>query len=78
MIERKIAGVYYKIFQSVEEFKSKYPNDVDVAVPYVAPLINGLEDPRTNDLINSNKIKVMSSLVSIRSTKSKLDYTVNR
>lgn len=34
-------------------YKSKYPNDVDVAVPYVAPLINGLEDPRTNDLINS-------------------------
>lgn len=34
-------------------YKSKYPNDVDVAVPYVAPLINGLEDQRTNDLINS-------------------------
>lgn len=45
-------------------YKSKYPNDVDVAVPYVAPLINGTEDQRTNDLINSvgslecrNKIK---------------------
>ena len=34
-------------------YKSKYPNDVDVAVPYVAPLIDGLEDQRTNDLINS-------------------------
>lgn len=34
-------------------YKSKYPNDVDVAVPYVAPLINGVEDQRTNDLINS-------------------------
>jgi hypothetical protein len=29
-------------------YKSKYPHDVDVAVPYVAPLINGMEDPRTN------------------------------
>ncbi|OSY87334.1 hypothetical protein WH52_11850 [Tenacibaculum holothuriorum] len=34
-------------------YKSKYPEDVDVAVPYVAPLINGLEDTRTNELINS-------------------------
>ncbi|WP_299125107.1 S28 family serine protease [uncultured Tenacibaculum sp.] len=34
-------------------YKSKYPNDVDVAVPYVAPLINGLEDERTTNLINS-------------------------
>ncbi|MCG8182888.1 S28 family serine protease [Tenacibaculum piscium] len=34
-------------------YKAKYPKDIDVAVPYVAPLINGLEDPRTNDLINS-------------------------
>ena len=28
-------------------YKSKYPNDVDVAMPYVAPLINTQEDPRT-------------------------------
>lgn len=28
-------------------YKSKYPNDVDVAMPYVAPLINTCEDPRT-------------------------------
>ncbi|WBX74060.1 S28 family serine protease [Tenacibaculum pacificus] len=34
-------------------YKAKYPNDIDVAVPYVAPLINTLEDPRTNELINS-------------------------
>ncbi len=34
-------------------YKSKYPKDFDVAVPYVAPLINGLEDQRTNDHINS-------------------------
>lgn len=34
-------------------YKSKYPNDVAVAVPYVAPLINGVEDERTNNLINS-------------------------
>ncbi|KIA97070.1 hypothetical protein OA93_15905 [Flavobacterium sp. KMS] len=27
-------------------YKSKYPKDVDVAVPYVAPLINTQEDPR--------------------------------
>ncbi|MEC3906720.1 S28 family serine protease [Tamlana sp. 2201CG12-4] len=34
-------------------YKSKYPKDVDVAVPYVAPLINTQEDIRTNHLINS-------------------------
>jgi hypothetical protein len=28
-------------------YKSKYPNDVDVAMPYVAPLIDSTEDPRT-------------------------------
>lgn len=28
-------------------YKSKYPNDVDVAIPYVAPLINTREDVRT-------------------------------
>lgn len=28
-------------------YKSKYPKDVDVAMPYVAPLINTCEDPRT-------------------------------
>lgn len=28
-------------------YKSKYPNDVDVAMPYVAPLINTQEDART-------------------------------
>lgn len=34
-------------------YKSKYPNDVDVAVPYVAPLINTQEDLRTTQHINS-------------------------
>ncbi|WP_298517006.1 S28 family serine protease [uncultured Kordia sp.] len=34
-------------------YRSKYPKDVDVAVPYVAPIIDGVEDQRTNDLINS-------------------------
>jgi hypothetical protein len=28
-------------------YKSKYPKDVDVAMPYVAPLIDTQEDPRT-------------------------------
>lgn len=28
-------------------YKSKYPKDVDIAMPYVAPLINTQEDPRT-------------------------------
>ncbi|AND63382.1 hypothetical protein AX766_02565 [Flavobacterium covae] len=28
-------------------YKSKYPNDIDVAIPYVAPMINGTEDERT-------------------------------
>lgn len=39
--------------ETVLIYKSKYPKDVDVAVPYVAPLINTQEDPRTNELINS-------------------------
>lgn len=34
-------------------YKSKYPNDVDVAMPYVAPLINTQEDPRTIEHINT-------------------------
>lgn len=33
--------------ETVLIYKSKYPTDVDVAVPYVAPLINGTQDPRT-------------------------------
>lgn len=33
--------------ETVLIYKSKYPWDVEVAVPYVAPLINGQEDPRT-------------------------------
>ncbi|AMA49700.1 S28 family serine protease [Flavobacterium covae] len=28
-------------------YKSKYPNDIDVVIPYVAPMINGTEDERT-------------------------------
>lgn len=39
--------------ETVMIYKSKYPEDIDVAVPYVAPLINTQEDPRTNELINS-------------------------
>ena len=39
--------------ETVMIYKSKYPNDIDVAVPYVAPLINTQQDVRTNDLINS-------------------------
>lgn len=35
-------------------YKAKYPNDVNISVPYVAPIINGLEDSRTTDRINSN------------------------
>ncbi|WP_066336179.1 S28 family serine protease [Flavobacterium crassostreae] len=35
-------------------YKSKYPNDVSISVPYVAPIINTLEDTRTNDRINTN------------------------
>ncbi|MGV8946170.1 MAG: S28 family serine protease [Lutibacter sp.] len=34
-------------------YKSKYPWDVDVAVPYVAPLINTQEDPRTEQHIKT-------------------------
>ena len=56
--------------ETVLIYKSKYPKDVDVAVPYVAPLINTLEDPRTNELINSvgtkecrNKIKAFQRAV---------------
>lgn len=39
--------------ETVMIYKSKYPKDIDVAVPYVAPLINTQQDVRTNDLINS-------------------------
>ncbi|NQY28415.1 MAG: hypothetical protein HRT69_02980 [Flavobacteriaceae bacterium] len=39
--------------ETVLIYKSKYPNDVDVAVPYVAPLINTQEDPRTTEHINT-------------------------
>jgi len=39
--------------ETVLIYKSKYPWDVDVAVPYVAPLINGQEDKRTEDHINT-------------------------
>lgn len=44
-------------------YKSKYPNDVDVAIPYVAPLINGTEDQRTTDLINSVGTKECRDLI---------------
>ena len=39
--------------ETVMIYKSKYPKDIDVAVPYVAPLINTQEDVRANQLINS-------------------------
>jgi len=39
--------------ETVLIYKSKYPYDVDVAVPYVAPLINGQEDTRTQQHINT-------------------------
>ncbi len=39
--------------ETVLIYKSKYPEDIDVAVPYVAPLINTQEDPRTEEHINS-------------------------
>lgn len=39
--------------ETVLIYKSKYPYDVDVAVPYVAPLINTQEDPRTQEHINT-------------------------
>ncbi len=39
--------------ETVLIYKSKYPEDIDVAVPYVAPLINGREDARTEEHINS-------------------------
>lgn len=40
--------------ETVLIYKSRFPNDVDVAVPYVAPLIDTQEDIRTTNLINSN------------------------
>ena len=39
--------------ETVLIYKSKYPKDIDIAVPYVAPIINTQEDPRTTELINS-------------------------
>ncbi len=34
-------------------YKSKFPKDVDIVMPYVAPLINTCEDPRTTEHINT-------------------------
>jgi hypothetical protein len=34
-------------------YRSKYPQDMDVSIPYVAPLINGPEDPRTQQHIQT-------------------------
>ena len=39
--------------ETVLIYKSKYPYDVAVAIPYVAPLINTREDPRTEEHINT-------------------------
>lgn len=39
--------------ETVLIYKSKYPWDVEVAVPYVAPLIDGQEDPRTAEHIKT-------------------------
>ncbi|NQV77406.1 MAG: hypothetical protein HQ490_03530, partial [Lutibacter sp.] len=39
--------------ETVLIYKSKYPYDVDVVVPYVAPLINTQEDIRTQNHINT-------------------------
>jgi len=39
--------------ETVLIYKSKYPKEVDAAVPYVAPIINGQEDPRTEAHIKS-------------------------
>jgi hypothetical protein len=39
--------------ETVLIYKSKYPWDVEVAVPYVAPLINAQEDIRTEQHINT-------------------------
>lgn len=45
-------------------YKSKYPNDMDVAVPYVAPLINTQEDIRTENLINTVGTKACRNKIS--------------
>ena len=39
--------------ETVLIYKSIYPWDVEVAVPYVAPIINGQEDSRTQNHINT-------------------------
>lgn len=39
--------------ETVLIYKSIYPWDVEVAVPYVAPIINGQEDPRTQKHIET-------------------------
>ena len=39
--------------ETVMIYKSKFPDDIDIAVPYVAPLINTQQDQRTNNLINA-------------------------
>lgn len=39
--------------ETVLIYKSKYPKDMDVSVPYVAPLIDTQEDPRTENHIKT-------------------------
>lgn len=39
--------------ETVLIYKSKYPYDIDVAVPYVAPLINSQEDSRVKEHLKS-------------------------
>lgn len=39
--------------ETVLIYKSKYPKDIDIAVPYVAPLIDTQEDIRTQQHINT-------------------------
>ncbi|TXD53288.1 S28 family serine protease [Polaribacter sp. IC063] len=61
-IVTKLKGIYKKKWLSTGIskgggsaiiYKSKYPKDIDVAVPYVAPLANTKQDQRTTAFINS-------------------------
>ena len=78
-ILQKIKKIYPgpKVFTGISKggettliYKAEYPKDVDVAVVYVAPLIQGQEDPRTEEHINTvgteacrNKIQDFQRLV---------------
>ncbi len=69
--------------ETVLIYKSKYPNDVDVAVPYVAPIINGQEDSRTGNhikTVGTNKCRgsIFKFQRKVLNNKDSVIYQINK